>query len=85
MGRAAELQRFKKESKREAKEFFSKAPRDENALNIRPSMPSAAFAKLTRKLMCRHTSLLVQLHTKQTPIKNRESYETHMYSMWTGR
>ena len=61
---AAELQRFKKESKREAKEFFAKSPRAENALNIDPSIPSAAFTKLTSKLMRRHTSLLVQLCTR---------------------
>ena len=61
--RAAELWRFKKESKREAKEFFAKSPRAENVLNIDPSMPSAAFAKLTSKLTRRHTSLLVQLRT----------------------
>ena len=61
--RAAELQRFKKESKRGAKEFFAKSPKAENALNIDLSMPSAAFAKLISKLMRRHTSLLVQLHT----------------------
>ena len=59
-----ELQRFKKESKREAKEFFAKSPRAENALNIEPSIPSAAFAKLKNKLTCRHTSFLVQLHTR---------------------
>ena len=58
-----EIQRFKKEGRREAKELFAKSPRAKSAHNIDPSMPSAAFAKLTRKLMHRHTSLLVQLHT----------------------
>ena len=53
--RAAELQRFKKESKREAKEFFAKSLRAENVLNIDVSMPSAAFTKLTSKLRRRHT------------------------------
>ena len=53
--RAAELQRLKKESKRDAKEFFAKSLRAENVLNIDLSMPSAAFTKLTSKLRCRHT------------------------------
>ena len=90
--RAAELRRFKKESKREAKDFFAKSPRAEKALNIDPSIPSAAFAKLTSKLTRRHTSLLTpstvthRTHrAKQTPVENRESHHTHMCSMRTGR
>ena len=63
LSRAAEIQRFKKESRREAKELFAKSPRAKNSHNTDLSMPSAAFAKLTRKLMRRHTSLLVQLCT----------------------
>ena len=41
LSRAAEIQKFKKESRRESKEFFAKSPRAKNTHNTDPSMPSA--------------------------------------------
>ena len=41
LSRAAEIQRFKKESRREAEELYAKSPRAKNTHNTDPSMPSA--------------------------------------------
>jgi ribonuclease HI len=63
ISRAAETQRHNAELNREARAIFAKSPRASFALEIDPTMPSAAFSKITRNLPRRHTSLLIQLRT----------------------
>jgi ribonuclease HI len=63
ISRVAETQRHNTELNREARAIFAKSPRAPFALKIYPTMPSAAFSKITRNMPGRHTSLLIQLRT----------------------
>jgi hypothetical protein len=63
VSKAAELQRHHKKVKQEARTIFAKSPRARHAHEIDPSMPSAAFSKLTGDMPRRHASILVQLRT----------------------
>jgi ribonuclease HI len=47
ISRAAETQRHNEELKRQARAVFAKSPRAPFALDIDPTMPSAAFSKIT--------------------------------------
>ena len=59
--RAAEIQRYQRELKKEAKATLAKSPHATLALIIDPTMPSPVFSKLSSGLACRHASLLMQL------------------------
>jgi RNase H len=63
ISRAAEIQRHNAELNRQAWAIFAKSPRAPLALEIDPTMPSAAFSRITKNMPCRHASLLVQLRT----------------------
>jgi hypothetical protein len=60
---ATEPQRHHKKIKQEVKTIFAKSPRARHTHEIDPSMPSAAFSKLTSDMPRRHASILVQLRT----------------------
>jgi ribonuclease HI len=63
ISRAAEIQRHNAELNRQARNIFAKSPRAPFAHEIDPTMPSAAFARITKDMPRRHASLLVQLRT----------------------
>jgi hypothetical protein len=63
ISRAAEIQRHNAELNRQARAIFAKSPRAPFALEIVPTMTSAAFSRITKDMPRRHTSLLVQLRT----------------------
>jgi ribonuclease HI len=63
ISKAAETQRHNAKLNQEARAIFAKSPRAPFALEIDPTMPSAAFSKITKNLPRRHTSLLIQLRT----------------------
>jgi hypothetical protein len=63
ISRAAEIQRHNAELKRQAQAIFAKSPRASFAHEIDPTMPSAAFARITKDMPRRHASLLIQLRT----------------------
>jgi hypothetical protein len=61
ISRAAEIQRHDAELKRQARAIFAKSPRASFTHEIDPTMPSAAFARITKDMTRRHASLLIQL------------------------
>jgi ribonuclease HI len=63
ISRAAEIQRHNAELNRQARAIFTKSSRAPFAHEIDPTMPSAAFSKITKDMPRKHTSLLVQLRT----------------------
>jgi hypothetical protein len=63
ISRAAKIQRHNAELNRQARAIFAKSPRAPFALEVDPTMPSAAFLRITKDMPRRHTSLLIQLRT----------------------
>jgi hypothetical protein len=63
ISRAAEIQRHNAELNRQARATFAKSPRAPFAHEIDPTMPSAAFAKITKDMPRKQASLLIQLRT----------------------
>ena len=75
-----EIQRFKQETRREAKELFAKSSRAKSAHNIDPLMPSAGFAKLimnqTQTYITTSAATNLTRCVKKGPVENREGPPT---------